>query len=582
MARDASPSADTEDRPGISRPRNRRRSSMTQQPAFGSYRLRRPRMSPESRGGRLPEYRRTEEDGMLIERDIAVTMRTGDRIYVDVFRPLTADEAPTLVSWMPYGKHNPLPIQVIFPNGEVDQEWTSRHTVFESPDPMYWVAHGYAVVLADLPGTWNSEGVATYLSPEEAEAHYDLIEWAGTRDWSNGRVGLTGVSYLAAAQWRVAELAPPHLAAINPWEGFTDPYREVVRHGGIPSTWMWPYLWDRWGASRTQIEDLELETAEHPFDDAFWRSKASNLEKIQTPAYVVASWCDQGLHTRGTLEGYKRISSDQKWLEVHGQKKWAYYYRPENVDRLRAFFDHFLRGQETEVASWPPVRLEVRESTSHGEMVNEQEWPLARTTYRQLFLDADNGSLTWDRVQDEHVAVYDGAGSGPGRHRAEFEVTFQEDLDLVGHMKLALYVSAEAADMDLFVAVWKIDREGRIVHFPYYGHLDDGPAAVGWIRASHRELDEAESTEYMPVLKHQRSLQLQPGDVTRLDIEILASGTRYRAGDSLRVVVQGTDINRYPKPLVFARHEDTVNTGTHTIHTGGRFPSHLLVPVTNL
>jgi uncharacterized protein len=122
------------------------------------YRFRPPRMTPESRGGTEAEYRRTVEDGMLVERDVPVTLRAGDTIFVDVFRPMDDAVAAPLVSWMPYGKHNPLPIQKIFPDAGVKNEWTSRHTAFECPDPVYWVRHGYAVVLADLPGTWNSGG----------------------------------------------------------------------------------------------------------------------------------------------------------------------------------------------------------------------------------------------------------------------------------------------------------------------------------------------------------------------------------------------------------------------------------------
>ena len=120
---------------------------------------------------------------------------------------------------------------------------------------------------------------------------------------------MSGVSYLAQLQWRVAELNPPHLAAINPWEGWTDTYREVATHGGIPDTHFWPTLWNRWGAARGPIEDLEAETKEHPLYDDFWRSKAVDFSKIKTPAFVVASWTDQGLHTRGTFEGFKRIAS---------------------------------------------------------------------------------------------------------------------------------------------------------------------------------------------------------------------------------------------------------------------------------
>ncbi|WP_345427022.1 CocE/NonD family hydrolase [Pseudonocardia xishanensis] len=516
---------------------------------------------------------------MIIERDVRVETRYGDGVYLDVFRPDSDRPAPVLLSWMPYGKHNPLPIQRIFPDSGVRDEWTSRHTAFECPDPVYWTRHGYAVVLVDLPGTWNSEGRATYCSPEEAEAFYDLIEWAGTESWSNGKVGLSGVSYLTVMQWRVAELDPPHLAAINPYEGWTDTYREVVRHGGIPSSWFWPYLWDRWGASRTEIEDLEAETAEHPFYDDFWRSKTALLEKIRTPAYVVASWSDQGLHTRGTLEGYKRISSSEKWLEVHGRKKWAYYYDPESVERQRTFFDRYLKGVDNDLSSWPRVRLEVRRGLDDGDVRAESEWPVPGTDYRRLHLDATRSTLSWETPAEEGVVTYDGAGSGPGAHRAVFDLTFEETTELVGHMSATLHMSADTEDMDVFVSLWKIDAGGRPITFSHYGNFEDGPVALGWLRASHRELDHERSTPHQPVLAHRRALTLKPGEPTRLDIEVLPSATTFAPGERLRLVVQGTDANHYPKPKVYARHEETLNEGDHVIHTGGEHDSYLLVPV---
>ncbi|GAA4722139.1 CocE/NonD family hydrolase [Nocardioides endophyticus] len=544
------------------------------------YRFRPPKMTPESRGGAKPNHRLGIEDGMVVERDVRVETRFGDGVYLDVYRPSSDEPAPVLVSWMPYGKHNPLPIQKIFPDSGVKDEWTSKHTAFESPDPVYWTQHGYAIVLIDLPGTWNSEGRATYCSPEEALAYYDLIEWAGVQPWSSGKVGLSGVSYLTTSQWFVAALKPPHLAAINPFEGWNDTYREVVRHGGIPSSWFWPYLWDRWGASRTEIEDLEAETAEHPFFDDFWRSKAAKLDEIETPAYVVASWTDQGLHTRGTLEGFKQISSRQKWLEVHGQKKWAYYYDPDSVERQRTFFDHFLKGADNELSSWPPVRVEVRSRIGESEIRTDQQWPLPETDYRFLYLDAAQGSLNWGPAAEVSTVAYDGAGSGPGSHRAEFEVVFDEATELVGHMKATLHMSAEkTTEMDVFVSVWKFDAAGQVVTFPFYGNFVDGPVALGWIRSSHRELDQEKSTPFQPVLAHQRLLDLEPDKPTRLEIEVLPSGTSFAAGDRLRLIIQGTDLNRYPKPKVFARHEDTVNEGMHVLHTGGQYDSHLLIPM---
>lgn len=544
------------------------------------YKFRAPFGKPEDKGGAPPHYRLNVESGMIIERDVAVTLRDGVRIYVDIYRPESEAPAPPLIGWGPYGKHGHTRYSVNFPKADVADEHISQYTAFEAPNALYWVPRGYVVINPDPRGTWYSEGTATYLSPEEALDFYDLIEWAGTQPWSNGKVGLSGVSYLTSSQWRVAELSPPHLAAINPWEGWTDTYREVVRHGGIPETSFWAYLPTRWGNGVNTIEDLPTETAEHPFFDAFWASKAADFSKITVPAYIVASWTDQALHTRGTLEGFKGIASQQKWLEVHGRKKWHYYYLPDSVRRQQLFFDHFLKGIDNELKDWPKVRLEVRKRYQVGIARHEAEWPIARTQYTPLYLDARDHSLSRDPVAEAATCAYDAVTKGSASPRTQFEFAFSEATDLVGHMKLKLWMHADGADdMDIFVAIQKLDASGAIVPFAYYAQFEDGPVALGWLRASHRELDEAKSTPYQPVLAHQRELKLADGEIVPLEIEIWPSGTRFEAREGLRVVIQGSDIYDYPKPSVYARHEDLVNRGRHVIHTGGKYDSHLLVPV---
>src|SRR5690606_17121909 len=102
-------------------------------------------------------------------------------------------------------------------------------------------------------------------------------------------------------------------------------------------------------------------TREHPFFDDYWKSKVPDFAAITVPAYVVASWSDQGVHTRGTLEGFKNIASKEKWLEVHGGKKWGYFYEPASVARQTAFFDHFLMEKPSQLAHWPAVKLHVRD-----------------------------------------------------------------------------------------------------------------------------------------------------------------------------------------------------------------------------
>ncbi len=540
------------------------------------YRFRPPHGAPEGLGGKPPVYRRSEESGVIIERDVAIRLRDGVTIYIDVFRPTDGAPAAPLIAWGPYGKHGHTRMAVNFPRSGVKEDSMSEYTVFEAPDPMFWVPRGYAIINPDPRGTWFSEGRATYLSPDEALDFYDLIEWAGTREWSNGKVGLSGVSYLTSSQWHVAALNPPHLAAINPWEGWSDFYREVARHGGIPETHFWSYLPGRWGRSTTEVEDLPLETKERPFFDAYWASKVADLAKITVPAFVVASWTDQALHTRGTLEGFKRIASPQKWLEVHGRKKWQYYYEPDSIARQRQFFDHFLLGQQTGLASWPPVRLEARERYYEGAVREEQEWPVARTAYVPLYLNTASARLHREPANSSGTVQYDPLQESG----VSFDYRFEETTDLIGHMKLRLWVEADGADdLDLFVAVQKFDANGDIVPFAYYGQFEDGPVALGWLRVSHRELDEQKSTPFQPVLKHRRELKLAAGQIVPVEIEIWPSGTHFESGSSLRLVVQGRDIYRHPLPNVQPLHEATVNAGTHRLHAGGTHDSHLLVPV---
>lgn len=532
-------------------------------------------------GGGYPGfgYRRDVKDGIVIEKDVAVPMRDGVNIYIDMFRPETDEPLAVLIAWSGYGKHSPQRLEHFPADTGVPPGKLSELVAFESPDPAYWCPAGYAVIFVDPRGTWGSDGVAESIwGKEEGQDYHDLIEWAGTQDWSNGKVGMAGVSYLAIIQWLTAETQPAHLAAMNPWEGVSDLYREFAFHGGMPETQFHPWWHDGVLFSKTKVEDTVAMRDEHPLYDEYWETKRADFSKITVPAYVVASWSDHGLHTRGTLEAYKALGSSEKWLEIHGRKKWGYYYEDSSVARQRAFFDHFLKGKDTEVSEWPPVRLEIREKYYEGEMRDEQEWPLTRTDYQPLYLDATSKALVVKPVETDSVAEYD---SEDDASNVVFDHTFDTDTELVGHAKLKLWVEADGSDdMDLFVALQKLDADGNPITFPFFSIWENGNVALGWLRVSHRELDENLSTPQQPWLLHQREQKLAPGEVVPVEIEILPSGTLFRAGETLRLLVQGTDVNKYPAGTPTQRHHSERNHGRHVIHTGGEFDSHLLVPVT--
>ncbi len=293
----------------------------------------------------------------------------------------------------------------------------------------------------------------------------------------------------------------------------------------------------------------------------------------EVPALVAATWSDQGLHTRGSFEGFKQTSSTEKWLYTHGQPKWSTFYGDEAFEYQKAFFDHFLKGVDNGMDSRSAVRLEVRETLDEYEVRFEDEWPLARTEYQELYLDGSSGDLSATTQLDETSVVE----SDPLAGSATFTVTFDEDTELTGNMKLRLWVSTtEGSDMDLFVGVHKLDLDGDEVHFYAKTGYTRGPVAMGWLRVSERALDEDRSTPWQPVLSHDNPQPLAAGEIVPVDIEILPSSTLFRAGESLQLTVQGADLFEHPA-LAHAYSRD-INTGVHAIHTGGEFDSHLLVP----
>jgi uncharacterized protein len=528
-----------------------------------------------------PVYAQVRVDGLLIERNLPVKLRDGVTIYVDVYRPdgpLGEKDLGAIVGWGPYGKHT-TPRTYSLESG-VKPEWVSKYASFEGVDPIFWCPHGYAVICPDPRGLWHSEGVMHHGGIIESRDCYDLIEWVGTQRWCNGKVGLSGVSYLAAIQYQVAPLKPPHLAAINPWEAFSDWYREFGYHGGIRETGFLPYASGTLNWSLQTTEDTNANVMAHPLYDRYWESKETPLDEIEVPAFVVASWTDQGFHTRGTLECFKQMRSKQKWLLAHGQKKWGHFYDPQNVRQLKVFFDHFLKGTDNTVLSWPKVRIEVRERAYVQTIREEKEWPLQRQKLASLYLDAGNAALATEPRSAEAQVRYDSVDKTKA---AVFDYVLPDDTEVTGHMKLKLWVAAATHnDADLFVAVQKIDRHGEVVGFHYYASFDTGPVALGWLRVSHRALDVARSKPEQPVQHHRREELLTPGVAVPVEIEIWPSSTLFRKGERLRVLVKGSDIYPYPDRALgtpLALHEDLRNQGEHILFTGGRYDSHLLLPV---
>jgi putative CocE/NonD family hydrolase len=191
------------------------------------------------------EYRSEVRDGMRIDWDVPVPMPDGTVLRADVYRPSAEGRYPVIMTHGPYAKGLAFqtgfagmwkPLSAKYPDAVAGS--SNRHQNWETADPEKWVPDGYACVRVDSRGAGRSPGRLDIFSAQETRDYYECIEWAGTREWSNGKVGLLGISYYAVNQWQVAALRPPHLAAICPWEGASDYYREFTHHGGILDTFV--------------------------------------------------------------------------------------------------------------------------------------------------------------------------------------------------------------------------------------------------------------------------------------------------------------------------------------------------------
>ncbi|MEE2059264.1 CocE/NonD family hydrolase [Rhodococcus artemisiae] len=519
---------------------------------------------------------------IVVDRDVPIRTADGTTLRANVYRPEGVERCPVLVCVTPYGKdagvdRYPVDFDALAASGSFVGEFElSDRTAFEAPDPGYWVPRGYAVVVADLRGCFASGGRPRLLLGRAASDAADVVEWAGEQPWSTGKVGMAGASYLATLQWYIAAQQPPHLAAIAPWEGVTDPFLDSLCHGGIPETRyseFWYSAMHRGCRSASASVRRIAPWLMRRFPDRFRHvAGPPPFEDVTVPALVGASWSDQGPRTRGSITGYTRVGSPDKWLYTHGRKTWQTFYGGEALDMQRRFFDHFLKGDDNGFDEVPRVRLETRHDLRTYSERHEQQWPLPDTRYVSLYLDHGTGGLR-SAIPGEAASdrMFPVAGD-----EMVFTTTFDEDTEVTGHAALRLWVEAkDAIDMDLFVALKKIDPSGRDVRFEGHGGFEEGVVAYGWIRVSHRALDPEASTAYRPVIDPAEYRPLVAGQIVPVDIEIMPHSTFFEAGSSLALVITGHDFETLPD----VRHDRTINQGFHIVHAGGRFDSHLLLPV---
>jgi len=523
--------------------------------------------------------------GIVVLNDEPVVVRDGTVLRANVFLPDPAQAGegpfPVILCAHPYGKDR-LP-RLQRGRWRLDVQYHamrqteplafSELTSWESPDPAFWTAEGYALVNLDVRGAGHSEGVGALLSAQEGRDIADAVQWAAAQPWSTGAVGMLGVSYLAISQYEAAAQQPEALRAIAPWEGFTDAYRDLFTPGGIPErgfSRLWTTIAER--ASRVS-ESIGRRRAAHPLRDAWWQAMVPGLERIEVPLLVCTSFSDSALHSRGSFRAFARAASAQRHAYTHRGGKWATFYSAEAKQAQRRFFARHLKGEQS--AELPPVRLEVRESRAVvAQLREENEWPLARTRWTELHLGPEG-------LQPEPPGRPVRATFDARRRALAFDHVFDQDTELTGPMSLRLRIGIDRGDdVDLFVGVEKRDAEDRFVPFEgSYGYGRD-LVARGWLRASLRRLDPEQSAVGLPVQAFTGREPLSPGRPVDVEIGLSESSTLFRAGERLRLLVSGRQLG--PRNPLFGQFPSLYRASAPvrlTVHCGGTAASVLTVPV---
>jgi uncharacterized protein len=568
-------------------------------------------------------------DGIRIDWNVPIEVDDGLVLRGDVYRPPGAGQYPALLTYGPYAKglafqegYAPQWEKMASEHPDVVAGSTGRYQNWEVADPEKWVPHGYACVRVDSRGAGCSPGVIDVWSPREARDLYECIEWAAAQPWCTGKVGLCGISYYAMNQWQVAGEQPPHLAAMVPWEGAADFYRDATRHGGILCDFVanWyprqvesvqyglgaraaknPNTGEPVTGGETLTEDqlaqrradLPAQVRQQPLDGRWYRDRSADWSRVTVPFLSAANWGGQGLHPRGNFEAFTQAASRQKWLEVHGLEHWTHFYTDYGIGLQRRFFDHFLKGVDNGWDRSAPVRLNIRRPGGRFTVREEQEWPLARTAWTRFYLDAATRSLAAQRPAGEAAVSYEAAAGG-----VTFELpALTRETEITGPAAAKLFVSSGTADADLFLIVRAFGPDGAEVTFQ--GALDPNtPIAQGWLRASHRRLDRDRTLAYRPYHTHDRREPLSPGEIYELDIEIWPTCIVLSPGYRLALSIRGTDYEYEGETSQFARSFHYANRGvgpfTHndpadrppglfsgqvTLHTGGSRASYVLLPV---
>ena len=353
-------------------------------------------------------------EAIRIEGHVAVPMRDGVKLYADVYRPRREGRFPTLITRTPYG--------------------VQRDGMHEAV--IRFAQHGYAVVVQDTRGRYESEGAWDPFR-NEANDGFDTVEWAAGQAWSNGKVGMHGGSYLGHVQWQAATMTPPHLTTIFPVLASTSIYHNTFFHGGafklalafgwgavrMPNRIMNPQYWHTEGYAPQELKydqivwtlpltELDLASSgqrvgffrdwlKHQSYDSYWKaiSDEERFGKVRVPTYSLGGWFD--LLVGGTINGFKGVRANGATAAAREGAKliigpWGHgpTRKYGDVDfgptAMRDLFDlelrwndRHLKGIANGIDREAPVELFVM---GVNKWAHFADWPVPGTRFTPLYL----------------------------------------------------------------------------------------------------------------------------------------------------------------------------------------------------
>ena len=546
---------------------------------------------------------------IIVENDVKIKTRDGTSLNADIFRPKSdGDKFPAILGIHPYLPDQSPPIRPKA-NSTTAGNWATTvekpNSPMEAGDPEFYARRGYVHVICNLRGTDLSEGSYEFVGKKELDDVYDVVEWIATRPWCDGKVGMFGVSYFAWIQQFAATTNPPHLKCLFGPYAATDFYRDVVYHGGILSLWAlnWRRLLfkvrmrsitreeigeDRFKQAISQAlqndelsfsskveaalknplegdNSLATDLVLHPLDDKFWLERRVNYENIKIPAYLGGDWAIYGLHLPGAFRAWESISTPKKMTigPPVNLDRPVYQYQYESL----RWFDYWLKGIDTRIMDEPAIKLYVM---GKGEWKETTEWPLPETKWTPFYLH--DGSLLSEHEFWPNEAFDSYEDSPWGRGFVEYYTPpLVEKTEVIGPLVLNLFGSTTDDEILWFVSLRDVAPD-----------MKETILTRGWLRGSHREVDQSKSKPWYPYHPHNRSVPLKPNEIYEFNISLVPTANLFKEGHRIALKISSSDDP--PKNTfegIASEHLRRQKPSRIAVHHDFDHPSNLLIPVTS-